>query len=639
MELPGHGDTTPSVNWEMEPITTVGIKPVQVSGLTGATQVAAGGYHALAVKSDGTVWAWGFNAWGQLGDGTNDDRSTPVQVSGLTGVTQVAGSNLSSVAVKSDGTAWAWGDDEYGQLGDGTNSDRNTPVQVSNLTTVTQVAAGTNFSLALYRILETTAITVKNTASVYGKFTLVAVLNDASNKGVEGKSIAFKVDGTDAGSATTTSTGKTSHTVENSADFGVGTHTFTATFAGDSDYKTSTASATLNITKADTSTAMGSFAGSLGSTQNIVASLRRTSDKALLVNTKLTFKVDGTSIGTATTDGTGKATRAYKIVGLTVGAHTLKAEYAGNANQKASSATSTLTVNKSESQSYIAPYTNSLGDTRNLTASLKRKTDKLALAARTMTFKIDSVVVGTATTDASGNAKLAYSVVGLSVGAHPLTAEFAGDGDYEPSSAASTLTLIKGETKLGANASSGAIGETVKLTATLSRSTDNMKLAGKTVKFKLGSLQLGTAVTDAMGKVEMSYLLDERLPAGDVTLTTSFAGDDDYVSSTGSDVLTINKAKSKLTTKSAEGLRGATITLTATLTRVSDGGFLGGRVVRFQLDGVDIGSSTTDANGVANMRYTISSTASLGSHPKSVIFDGDNYYLGYTGGGTTLTVK
>jgi hypothetical protein len=65
--------------------------PVQVSGLTGVTAVAGGYYNGYAVRGDGTVWAWGSNRDGQLGNGTTTDSSTPVQVSGLTGVTAVAG--------------------------------------------------------------------------------------------------------------------------------------------------------------------------------------------------------------------------------------------------------------------------------------------------------------------------------------------------------------------------------------------------------------------------------------------------------------------------------------------------------------------------------------------------------------------
>ena len=72
-------------------------------------QIAGGGSHSLALKSDGTVWAWGQNERGQLGDGTTSNRSTPVQVSNLTGVIAIAAGDSQSLALKSDGTVWAWG--------------------------------------------------------------------------------------------------------------------------------------------------------------------------------------------------------------------------------------------------------------------------------------------------------------------------------------------------------------------------------------------------------------------------------------------------------------------------------------------------------------------------------------------------
>src|SRR6185436_7579276 len=92
--------------------------PVQVTGLTGVTAIASGAYHSLALKSDGTVWAWGYNYYGTLGDGTTTTRSTPVQVSGLTGVIAVSAGTLHSLALKSDGTVWAWGYNGFGELGD-----------------------------------------------------------------------------------------------------------------------------------------------------------------------------------------------------------------------------------------------------------------------------------------------------------------------------------------------------------------------------------------------------------------------------------------------------------------------------------------------------------------------------------------
>ena len=71
--------------------------------------IAGGGDHSLALKSDGTVWAWGWNGYGQLGDGSTTNRLTPVPVSGLTGVVAIAGGDYHSLALKSDGTVWAWG--------------------------------------------------------------------------------------------------------------------------------------------------------------------------------------------------------------------------------------------------------------------------------------------------------------------------------------------------------------------------------------------------------------------------------------------------------------------------------------------------------------------------------------------------
>jgi alpha-tubulin suppressor-like RCC1 family protein len=113
-------------------------------------QVAAGSGHGLAVRSDGNVWAWGFNGSGELGDGTRTSRSTPVQVTGLTGVTQVAAGGGFSMALRSDGTVWAWGDNRAGQLGPGTTSSHVvTPVKVTGLASVTKISAGGSFALAL----------------------------------------------------------------------------------------------------------------------------------------------------------------------------------------------------------------------------------------------------------------------------------------------------------------------------------------------------------------------------------------------------------------------------------------------------------------------------------------------------------
>jgi alpha-tubulin suppressor-like RCC1 family protein len=83
------------------------------------TAIAAGFEHTLALKGDGTLWAWGGNRFGQLGISSTTNRSAPVQVAGLSGVTAIAAGSSHTVALKGDGTPWAWGEDNFGQLGIG----------------------------------------------------------------------------------------------------------------------------------------------------------------------------------------------------------------------------------------------------------------------------------------------------------------------------------------------------------------------------------------------------------------------------------------------------------------------------------------------------------------------------------------
>ncbi|WP_279636146.1 RCC1 domain-containing protein, partial [Corallococcus terminator] len=130
--------------------TTTRHTPVQLLlQVQGVTALAVGDAHTLALRLDGTVWAWGRNNFGQLGDGTTASRSTPVRVQGLTGVTALATGSHHTIALMSDGTVRAWGYNSSGQLGDGTNTTRTTPVQVPSLTGVKAIASGSAHNLVL----------------------------------------------------------------------------------------------------------------------------------------------------------------------------------------------------------------------------------------------------------------------------------------------------------------------------------------------------------------------------------------------------------------------------------------------------------------------------------------------------------
>ena len=124
-------------------------------------QVSAGYFHSLALGSDGNTYAWGWNDYGQLGDGTTTERHTPVRINKPEGTpadftyVQVSAGYFHSLALGSDGNTYAWGWNDYGQLGDGTTTERHTPVRINKPEgtpadfTYVQVSAGWEHSLAL----------------------------------------------------------------------------------------------------------------------------------------------------------------------------------------------------------------------------------------------------------------------------------------------------------------------------------------------------------------------------------------------------------------------------------------------------------------------------------------------------------
>jgi alpha-tubulin suppressor-like RCC1 family protein len=133
--------------------------PIKIPSFSNVQAIASRGYHSLALKKDGTVWAWGRGDWGLMGDGFNQARSNPVQVAGLTGhgaVTMLSSGGDVNVTLMADHTLMAWGRNWNGEVGSGTvdSSDTGqwTPVAVSQstgLTNVAQVATGWSHVVAL----------------------------------------------------------------------------------------------------------------------------------------------------------------------------------------------------------------------------------------------------------------------------------------------------------------------------------------------------------------------------------------------------------------------------------------------------------------------------------------------------------
>lgn len=125
----------------------------QVGTLTNWKQVSCGYANTAAVKTDGTLWVWGSNASGQLGDGTTISKSSPIQVGSLTDwksiVVAKSSPNSSMIGLKTDGTIWGWGMTALGELGLNTTTNVLSPTQIGTLNTWKQVSMGYVFSMAI----------------------------------------------------------------------------------------------------------------------------------------------------------------------------------------------------------------------------------------------------------------------------------------------------------------------------------------------------------------------------------------------------------------------------------------------------------------------------------------------------------
>jgi len=133
-----------SVTSRLSPVSLIG-------GFTDWCQVSAGEAHSLGVRTNGTAWAWGVNGQGRLGDGTTVNKSSPVSVvGGFTDWVEVSGGREHSLGVRANGTAWAWGQGDQGRLGDGSTTARSSPVSVvGGFTDWVQVSAGISHSLGV----------------------------------------------------------------------------------------------------------------------------------------------------------------------------------------------------------------------------------------------------------------------------------------------------------------------------------------------------------------------------------------------------------------------------------------------------------------------------------------------------------
>lgn len=391
--------------------------------------------------------AWGDNENGGLGDGTQVSTNTPALVPGISDVVQIAEGLYHSLAIKADGTLWAWGYNVEGQTGLGSDKDIIfEPTPLTALQGQTYVAAGALHTLSVQAVVQKTKLSSANMTTSFGKpIVISATLKSANGMLLPLEPIVFLVDGVEAGSARTNAAGRASVALP-LAQFGsLGTHAISVSFTGNRLYSLSRGTATYTVNKANTSIKSSAFAGRPGDTKNLTATLKRLTDSAMLSGAVLTFKIEGNTVGTASTDGTGKASLPYKFTeALSAGSHALTVEFAGDTNHNSSVGAGSITVAQAPTKLSTSSVSGKAGATVSLIAKLKRTTDGQFVANRQISFSIDGVVVGLATTDNAGQATLSYGIpVGTVKGVHSITALFGGDTLYLSISNASGVLTVK----------------------------------------------------------------------------------------------------------------------------------------------------------------------------------------------------
>ncbi|MBF0226846.1 MAG: VWA domain-containing protein [Desulfobacterales bacterium] len=122
--------------------------PVQVTSLFNVSGVTAGSYYTASLKND-SVWTWGYNSYGQLGNGSTATSLNPVQATGVSDIYGITAGGAHMVVLKTGGAVWTWGYNNYGQLGNGTNKNNATPAQISGISNVATIASGVYHAVAI----------------------------------------------------------------------------------------------------------------------------------------------------------------------------------------------------------------------------------------------------------------------------------------------------------------------------------------------------------------------------------------------------------------------------------------------------------------------------------------------------------
>lgn len=488
---------------------------------------------------------------------------------------------------------------------------------------------------------EPTTLTVPDVTGTLGTTVDVkARLTDSEGEGIDGRTITLTVAGDPAvHTLTTDADGWVSVPQSLPLGFGGGGHAISAAFAGDGPtgrYADTTGAGTLTVETIRTALVVDDKGGVVGGSVTLTATL--TASGSPVAGKLVTFDVPGVGTGSGTTDASGLASCSIgPLPSGSAGAHPINGAFAGDADYRAVSAAASLTIARITTALAAQNASGATGGSADLKATLTAP-GGAPLSGKTVAFTVAGVGGGSAVTNASGVATYTLLIpVGTSLGDHTISASFAGDVDYLPSSSGASLTVTGGATGVPTQTvavdRSGAVTDRVPLLGYLRQPGTFNGYAGRMLSFSVdGGPAIPGGPTNAVGKANALYIV----PAGPGTrpISVTFAGDATLAPSSGSATFTVlPKYMTSISIFNVTGTPGQLVSMSGWLYRQHPDGTrepLATRPVRFRIPALStVGTTYTNGAGYALITFTIPITGG-GTHPWTLEYAGDDQYLGST---------
>jgi hypothetical protein len=490
------------------------------------------------------------------------------------------------------------------------------------------------------KVSTTTTLSSSANPSVFGQAATFTATVRANPPGVGAPTgtVTFRDGSTTLGTGTLNGAGQATFT---SSTLGVGAHSITAVYGGDTSFNTSTSAALAQTVSADgTSTIVTASANPsvFGQAVTFTATVTASAPGAGTPGGTVTFRDGATTLGTRTLNASGQATFATST--LSLGTHTITASYNGSGSFSAStSATLTQTVSADGTSTIVTASANPsvFGQAVTFTATVTASAPGAGTPTGTVTFQDGTTPLGTGTLNASGHATFTTST--LSVGAHAVTASYNASGNFGAStSAALTLTVNTASTTTttAASPTNSVFGRAVTFTATVTASAPGAGTPTGTVTFFDGTTTLGTGTVNAARQATFTTAL---LAVGTHSITAVYGGDSNFSTSTSAaSSETVNKASTATTVASSANpsVFGQAVTLTATVTVNAPGAGTPTGTVTFRDGATSLGTGTLNVSGQATFT---TSTLAAGSRSITAVYGGDSSFSASMSAAMTETVN